>query len=298
MVFLYKIAVILSIFFLFGESSFADLCNDQVPQNSVFHFARVILDEHGDYAAKIDSLKNACRVFDKKDEYSKVVNKLTPSDFSMRVTIAALFEASDAFRKIGANAMEVSFNDRLKEIKKNPSAIERVKATYELVLLFKKPFDQAYMQAILDHKPAPKRPLVLKPEVTLEKGGVCRDFARLLEWSLLQVARSSSESKSAEVFSYEFQSASGKGGGHAWISVNLPIRSLDRKRTEFSRIDLDPTNFTDKFVPLPPLAQGQPESRIDQYANTCAKIISCLTFKRLESERAATIPSHHERVSY
>lgn len=263
--------------------SLADSCESTIPSAPEWNFVRIILDPNNTSASKSKRLEEACRSFDTSDQFSKYKNDLKKEDGAIIKGIwAVISDIPDAFRNINGNenSEEQKFVNRLKEIKKNPSAVARVQATYNLVIEYQKPFDSelydAYKNGVhLD------RPLVQTPEFTLKHGGVCRDFARVLKWALQQVGRSTSPSKDAEVFTAEVRMGTGKPAGHAWVSVNMPIRDPNGQIAGFGRIDLDPTNAA-SFTPYPPFAQNLPKAQMNSRFNLCKKIVTCVKKNKIQ----------------
>ena len=241
-----------------------------VPKSPTWRFARIIIEQDGPQNNKVETLQSACKVTDPTNSFFMDINMWQVEDWSLlRITEGI----RDGFRKIGKDKLEKDFDAKLSEIKKNPDALQRVKATYEFVIKSLKPYDDHASERF----DAGERPLVYTPEETLHHEAVCRDYARLLKWALLQVAQPSSGLK-GQSFSASIETAYNKEGtrGHAWVSVNLPMSDSAGSFLGTERIDLDPTNFPDKFTPLMPLGQMLPQSRIKEYDNICSNLVDCL----------------------
>ncbi len=118
---------------------------------------------------------------------------------------------------------------------------------------------------------------IYSPERTLQTGGVCRDFSMLLKWALMQVARSSSISRDAEVFTADIRAGNLVTGlGHMWVTVNLPEYDFSGRLVAYHSVDLDPTNFKKGFVPLMPYAQRLSDSELLKRFKQCEALVSCL----------------------
>jgi hypothetical protein len=191
--------------------------------------------------------------------------------------IFTLVDIPDAFRNRIESDEFLEFNRRLRQIKAEPSALVRVKEVYELISFYKKPYDVDYASAIKSRGKLKNRPLILNPEETLQYGGVCRDFARLLKWALMQVARSSSPDPESQVFSTAIKIGKGEDGlGHMWVRVNVPLVNPINKLSRFQGIELDITNFAGNFTPLPPFGSHWTQMQMQSDLQQCQKIISCL----------------------
>ena len=131
--------------------------------------------------------------------------------------------------------------------------------------------------------------------------GVCRDFAKLLYWTLMQVQRPKGEKSNfsqlgKNSFSVDFIVGFGKVNankyGHAWLRVNLP-----HKRNgflEFERFDIDTTWYTKRFTPVMPRHQGWSNKNLKKLHNQCKKIKECLDSPshKKRSDDSSNLRSH------
>lgn len=263
------------IFLIFSNlSATAAECENLVPESKDWHFARIILNDKISNDEKDFELYKACRKFNLKSDQAVSYNNYNSNIF-VKGLFTVFTDISDVFRNLGGNALENKFMSELIEIKKKPYAIDRVKATYLLVTKYQKPYDEQYVEDIKDKKSTKRTELILTPQQTLREPAVCRDYARLLKWSLQQVGRSNSSRIDAETFTAEIQIGIFKDTGHAWVSVNLPIKDKNGQVTDFARVDLDSTNNS-SFIPFMPYAQHLSDDQMNKHYATCDKISKCL----------------------
>jgi hypothetical protein len=113
--------------------------------------------------------------------------------------------------------------------------------------------------------------------------GVCREFARLLAWSLLQVARHK-DSKCMGLcdtdFSYDIKGGQltnneGVTGSHAWIRINLPVFE-NGKLKDWHHFDLDTTWYPQTYTPLFPRRLGTSKKTRLKALRQCEQIRTCL----------------------
>ncbi|OQW46945.1 MAG: hypothetical protein A4S09_03290 [Proteobacteria bacterium SG_bin7] len=266
-------AVTISFSILLAMTTFAfETCEEFVPDSNTsdWYFAKVILGLNEQAKQKAERLKSACKNFDSSNDFSVWLNGLDTWHFRGSLFYLIYAEIPDAFRNLSHTEEEINYANQLTEIKKIPSAVERIKETYSLVIRHQKPYNYKLT-------PSSNREIIYTPERTLKYGGVCRDFARTLKWSLQQVAKSSSTDRNAETFTPEIQwGHDGKDKGHMWVSVNVPIRNTNGHIQRFAHIDLDSTNYNLSFVPLMPLSKNLSHQQMKQNFKSCQQIISCL----------------------
>jgi hypothetical protein len=123
------------------------------------------------------------------------------------------------------------------------------------------------------------------PNVILKKGrkekagGECRDFAKLLEWSLLQVSRSLNRSQEMKDWgaldeeSFSVRMVMDSEARHDWVDVLLPVGVGDRQI--FHRISLDTTQY-ETYTPLFPRRTGTSTNVLSIYKRQCHKVEACL----------------------
>ena len=112
-----------------------------------------------------------------------------------------------------------------------------------------------------------------------KSGGVCRDFAKLLEWSLLQVNMSPTLSPELKQWggldedSFSVQTVADSSAGHAWVEVILPVGSGEKQ--VFHHLHLDSTWYK-TYSPLFPRRTIIPESQRRQLTEQCRAVSSCV----------------------
>ena len=196
---------------------------------------------------------------------------------------------ASAFSKLEGSPWQIEYKKQILEIKKIQDRIERIRQVYLLV---------SRTQGFYDYETAGLRTDfkegwmvgALRPENLIESAhkygtaGICRQFAALMYWSLLQVARAEGSVNGAlgeNDFSMSFVSGEvpwdGQIIGHAWIRVHLPVRV--QGRLEFQDFDLDTTIFPGTFVMLVPRRTGLPTQERLDLISECRQIQKCSTDK-------------------
>jgi hypothetical protein len=192
---------------------------------------------------------------------------------------------ASAFSKLEGSPWQIEYKKQILEIKKIPDRIERIRQVYLLV---------SRTQGFYDYETAGLRTDfkegwmvgALRPENLIDSAhkygtaGICRQFAALMYWSLLQVARAEGSVGGAlgeGDFSMSFVSGEvpwdGKIIGHAWIRVHLPIRQ--NGILEFQDFDLDTTIFPGTFVMLIPRRSGLPTQERLDLISQCRQLQKC-----------------------
>lgn len=187
---------------------------------------------------------------------------------------------ASAFSKMKDTPLQQNFMKALEKIKENPNRYERIRDTYKLVSRYQGEYDYETLKKFsikgLHIWSTPEA--VVNDAQTMGSGGVCRNFASLLTWSLLQVARPKGNTSMAldeTSFSTEFIAGDVVGGGHRWVRVNLP-KKIPGKGIEFKSIDLDTTWYPATVTALQPRLDGLTESEMQTLSNKCKQIILCL----------------------
>lgn len=194
--------------------------------------------------------------------------------------------------------MQRAYAKRLASIAEIRDPIVRIRAVYSLVLKYQGAYDSwgGFPNSVTG--------LVffsITPQNTINNaawrgsGGVCRQFAQLLHWSLQQVARIS-DSKSQNLGAFDFNSelmagwmpewvevdANGKQTtrstlfAHAWVRVHLPRFSPKGALVGFENFDLDSTQYNEGFAPLIPRLVGLPAEELARLRKDCAQMMKCL----------------------
>lgn len=107
-------------------------------------------------------------------------------------------------------------------------------------------------------------------------GGICREFALLLSFSLKWVARPDGDTIPAHggLGPNSFNVSVKYSMQHAWVRVHLP-RYEGNRLVGFDRFDLDST-WHDKFIPLNPRRTGEERVSLQNKYNRCMKATECV----------------------
>lgn len=179
----------------------------------------------------------------------------------LAVRLSEIFSGVD-FLKI--EDVQKNFGDRLLEIKQIQNRFERIRQTYMLVNQYQGKYDRLSPTPIFS----------INPRDTLERsartsiGGVCRQFAELLKWSLNEVG-----SFNQENVELSFKAEIATSWNHMWVRVNLP--TLVGGRIEIRTLDLDNTDHPKLYVPLRSRIAISEGRRALLYQQ-CKRVISCL----------------------
>lgn len=117
-------------------------------------------------------------------------------------------------------------------------------------------------------------------------GGQCRDFARLLTWSLMEVQRSpkiSSQYRSwgtLDKNSFSARTVFSNSPEHVWVEVKIP-KAEGKGIGDFDAIHLDSTYYED-FAPLYPRHSGVSKTKRMEIQKGCKSVLACLVSTRLD----------------
>jgi hypothetical protein len=200
-------------------------------------------------------------------------------------------QGASAFSRLDQTELQKSFQKELDRIKQIKNPMDRVKQVYDLAVRTQGFGDYETM----GNRTAAKGKIIL----TLTPGnlinsaeengtaGVCREFASLLQWSLLQVARhpdSTGMALGPNDFSSEFIAGRVPGGGHAWVRVHQPKHSKEGQIQGFNDFDLDTTWYSE-FSPLYPRGTGVTSAERRVLRNEYYKIRECLLDLQMSMDR-------------
>jgi hypothetical protein len=254
-------------------------------------YFRIIENIKGDHLQKLRSLEAGCGEFTEKPAMADA-KSITGYGFSLAESVAysAGGQAIGAFAKLNGSEFQKKFGKELEEIRRIEAPIDRIQKVYELVSRFQGRYDpdsgssNTLSGLVIATSAAPN---VLNNSEARGTGGVCRDFANLLHWSLQQVARAPS-SKSQALGPNDFSSSFTTGfvptskdgwkrmGGHAWVRVHLPEHDGSGRLREFRNFDLDTTYFPGVFAPLFPRRSGVTAENRTRIEKECREIALCL----------------------
>lgn len=156
------------------------------------------------------------------------------------------------------------FSDQLKAIRSIKNRYERIHQTYRLVNQYQGKYDRTSKMPILSTNPKD----TLERSAETSYGGVCRQFAELLKWSLNQVNHQDSD-----VINETFTATIASSWDHMWVRVKLPSENGNGFSEE--TIDLDNTDFPRIFVPLRSRTALSEDDR-RAFDQQCHRIHSCL----------------------
>jgi hypothetical protein len=223
------------------------------------------------------------------------VTDVTESYVSSKIIFGLFGQAAASFSKLRGSSLQKQFMAQLEAIKSIHNPMDRIQKVYELVGKNQGHYDYDTMgdrtmsSGFGFFAETPNN--VLNNAETRGTGGVCRDFASLLQWSLLQVARDS-DSRSGPLGPHDFSSdfiandittLDGRRGGHAWVRVHLPQYNNRGKLIGFNNFDLDTTWYPKIFSPLFPRLSGLSEQTRIKATLQCNEIVECLSQQAFQS---------------
>lgn len=256
-----------------------------------------------------DLMTSTCRELDVpemnegKSTLAKVMDPV--SDLAYGV----LGQGLGAFSRLESSDKQREFKRQLDRIRVNPNPVERVRLVHELVVRTQGKYDlknggldSAWSGWLIAWQEPGN--LINSAEKT-GSAGVCREFASLLQWSLLQVARhpdSKGMALSPTDFSSEFMYAKvpgpkgwDDGWGHAWVRVNLPRFNSQGALEAFDRFDIDSTVYP-QFSPLYPRRTGISNEKRIELLEQCKEIQECLLRGSNQPEPTFTITPQQTQV--
>lgn len=265
--------------FMIMSSSFASVntcVQDKLPYFK--NFARY----KGSIKEKIAALGRACgemdndMFMDRDSHLGLIKNKIVNI-----VAFGMLGEAAASFSSLKGSKEGRAYMKALASIRQIENPVERINQTYHLAAINSGDYDHGTMG-----KKTWYSGFIFgayRPENLLQNSqdrgtvGVCREFATLLRWSLLQVSRHPKSNSSAlgpMDFSAEIVSGATPVGGHAWVRVNLPVIKNGRL-INFTRFDID-TTWYPQFTPLFPRRSGVSDKNLRRLRQECDEVASCL----------------------
>ncbi len=192
---------------------------------------------------------------------------------------------ADMFRNNSPVVKE--YEARLAEIGKIRSRYVRIRKVYELAIASQGTYDKD--KSFQLDTPA----TVLENAKAGKPGGQCRDFAKLLEWSLLHVTRSPTLPAEYQKWgaldedSFSVSRINDAGSQHAWVDVLLPVGVGDKQ--VFHRFSLDSTFHEKHYVPLFQRRLGLSKEENDRYHDECVAVRKCadaVALKHLPTAKA------------
>lgn len=234
-------------------------------------------------AKKLKALDKACKEINNDMFMDKETGlNLLKYKFINVVGFGLRGEVTASFSTLNGSEEGRAYMRALKKIKQIKNPVERIAQTYRLAVINSGEYD---------HETMGNQTLysgfvfgAYRPENLLRNSrdrgtiGVCREFAALLKWSLLQVARhpnSQSPALEATDFSAETESGNTPVGQHGWVRINLPVYKEGRL-SGFIHFDLDTTWYPD-FTPLFPRRSGVSDKNLRRLRRECEELALCLS---------------------
>lgn len=236
---------------------------------------------------------------------SKLITELSDKDMhkgkgisetligSMTTGVAGILfgHAVSAFSRLDQTELQKSFQKELDRIKQVKNPMDRMKQVYDLVVRTQGEYDEYTLGFATVRKG--KVALTYTPGNLINSAeeygtaGVCREFASLLQWSLLQVARHP-DSKGMALGPNDFSSELVGGdvpiGAHAWVRAHLPKFNKDGQLQGFNDFDLDTTWYSE-FSPVYPRRSGISEEERKILINESKEIAECLKNRQKSLDR-------------
>ncbi|HXH73926.1 MAG TPA: hypothetical protein VNJ08_03105 [Bacteriovoracaceae bacterium] len=198
----------------------------------------------------------------------KVLHAVLDVSFSVAQDIPSVISTM-----LGSDQNVKDYKAKLASIGQIQNRFARIRKVYELSVSAQGPYDDG------------GGPIFSTPGRTINKTkdnkawGQCRNFAQLLEWSLLQVNRSPFLPEDMKKWgaldedSFMPKFVHDEDAGHAWVEVSLPV-GIGGKQ-EFHKINLDTTWYKD-YTPLYPRRGVVDAGKRNQLLAECSKVLSCV----------------------
>ncbi|AFY00766.1 transglutaminase-like domain-containing protein [Bdellovibrio bacteriovorus] len=240
--------------------------------------------------AKASMLESACEELDDPRLTEKIgIFKSLGHQFMAKFGFGVYGQAIGAFDRLQGDEWQMEYAQKLQTIKSIPDPLERIRQVYLLVVRNQGSYDNdsngmnSLKSGYIFGEYTPSN--LLNTARKTGSAGVCRHFASLLQWSLIQVARHPS-SRSSALGPLDFSSEFVLGtipdaGGHAWVRVHLPQYDLSGRLQGFNNMDLDTTWYS-RFSPVFPRFSGLKNDTRIKAAKQCREIQTCLRSVKTE----------------
>lgn len=232
------------------------------------------------------SLKKTCDELTKPENYVKQDLVMTAfMGLARFVGLGLMFgQGVAAFSDMDGTPEQMAYMAELQKIRQIENPMERIRQVYNLAAKAQGPYDYdnkgfrtwTHGKIIFAHTPEN----ILDSQKKYGASGVCREFAALLQWSLMQVARHPSSKTGGltpKDFNSEIAAGAPGGQGHAWVRVHLPVHSDTGMILGFQDFDLDTTWHPERFAILSPRESGISEPVRKSLLDQCRQIYSCVT---------------------
>lgn len=227
-------------------------------------------------------MNEACTELKDKEMVSS--KSLTEHAFSAAGFIGgAMFgNAANSFSRLDETELQKSYQKELERIKQIEDPMERIKQVYDLAVRTQGKYD--YETKGMDTAKSGMYVMTNLPGNLINNAekrgtaGVCREFASLLQWSLMQVARHPSSKSSAlgpKDFSSEMVGGMTPIGAHAWVRIHLPKHSSEGQLQGFQDFDVDSTWYSE-FSPVYERRSGLSVKEQMAMVESCERVQKCL----------------------
>jgi hypothetical protein len=234
-------------------------------------------------ASKIEMVNTVCRELSESELHTKQ-SVLQRIQNGMAYVGGGLFgDAAAAFDDMDDSETQIAYKNTLRRIALIPDRMERIRLTYDHAVRHSGSYDhptfgmKTIKRGYLFGAHTPGNLVgAAKENGTI---GVCREYAALLYWSLLQVARHPSSKGRWDLGPNDFSVSSipgVAGGPHVWIRVTLAEHDSIGRITGFVRFDLDSTWYA-TFTPLVPRRTGLSDQTRNAALRQCVAISDCLS---------------------
>ncbi|MCM2324037.1 MAG: hypothetical protein NDJ90_12325 [Oligoflexia bacterium] len=266
-------------------------CDLSAYQEPEWAFLRAIAGSKLKTEDKLAAVRNACGEFDLKTAYGSFAQSRKTSRTYVLSVVWKLFQGmgfgSASFTRLGGSEAQAKFKAELERIKSEPDPVLRIQRVYELVSRSQGEYDPE--RGFTPYRlPGPLLDRAKKKEI----GGQCRDFALLMYWSLVQVARYPQNEPMSRLNrnSFSMEVAYGDGhvetgdyvGFHEWVRVNLPVYVEPGKPIRFEQFDVDTTWYPGTFSPVMARTQNLSPDELAEKQARCQEMQACLSVKNIE----------------
>ncbi len=247
----------------------------RIPSGPEFDFARVIVAQNARPLLKYLQMQDACESLNPKVNRTLAQAR---SEITKRGERLYFYEIDSQIQRTdealswrpGSSDIEKAYVQRLRGIAKISDPVRRMTEAY----LAMNQFRGKYQPYEWDGLPSPGKTLLKAAKSG--SGGVCRDFASLLTWSLHHVARGPAGHAHFSVHTKHIPR-------HALVTVRL-FHSPGSRSEKDRLFSLDPTNYQ-RFTPLPvPDLRASTDTLLKRF-ESCSRVVRCLSEKAFREHK-------------